>query len=634
MGLQERNEELYRREYGERTEDFRTPYDPESVDATSPVRFGEEPWTASEPSAKVPVRYRVSRFLSRHRKGLLYGIVGFLTLGSLVVALSFRSFLFAEERVTVVLSGPTDVASAESVSYSVRWANDNPIGVGDLELAVEFPEEFRPDARTGMTVSGNTATIAIGDIGKRSRGEESISGKFYGSRGSLLRLRAIARFTPIGISGRYETDSHVGVTIVSSPLSFDFVTPRKIAPGSEAPYVISYRNDGDIEFRNLQVRVSYPDAFHLDSAVPSPIGSDPVWGIGTLAPGGTGEIRILGTLEGDGERSASVIAEVGVPQGDGSLLVLERIERLTTIVVPPLSITQTVSGKKTLVAHPGDRLDYRFDYANTGDIGLRDVIVSVEVDPELLDMSSFSFGASGGSYDANTRMATWKASDVPDFASLGPGRKGTVGFTVSIRNDIGSGADLIVRTVARIDSPDVPFSVGADKIVASDALDVRIGAEASLSASASFDDPVLPGYGPMPPKVGQATGYAMRLRVTNSFNELVRATVTMTVPTGVRYMGKKMPESASVDYNERTGKLVWNIGTIEGGGSAVRELVIAVELVPGPDLEGKQATLLRDMTLEGTDAFTDEPISVDFGRLTADIRDASGMSLGTGIIVP
>jgi hypothetical protein len=149
-------------------------------------------------------------------------------------------------------------------------------------------------------------------------------------------------------------------------------------------------------------------------------------------------------------------------------------------------------------------------------------------------------------------------------------------------------------------------------------LEVRVGADASLVPSVSYDDPAFPGYGPMPSEVGKETGYALRFRVTNPFGDLVGAKMTATIPTDIRYSGKRWPDSESLEYNERTGRLVWNIGTIVGGGT-VRELAIPVSVTPGPNLVGKGAELLQGAVLEGVDAFTEKEVRVESGALIVDV---------------
>ncbi|NTW30817.1 MAG: hypothetical protein HGA33_06050 [Candidatus Moranbacteria bacterium] len=633
MALEDLNEEVHRRDF-DGGDGFRTEYDPGSTSREEKITFNEGGWDGSQIPDRTTYRTMVAAFVSRHRKQILLGMVGIVIVVAALNYTFFRSVLFAGERVRTETTGPTDVASAESVNYTVHWMNDNVLGVKGLEIVLVFPEEFRPDSLPGMTISGNTATVSVGDVKGGATGNIRFSGKFYGSRGSLTYFRSVAQFTPTGLSGRYESESRFGVTIVSSPLSFDLVAPQEAASGNETEYVISYRNDGDIAFQNLRVRITYPDGFRFNQANPVPTEGETLWNIGGLSPNTGGNIHIRGLLTGGNNQAKTAIVEIGTLQGDGTFLAYDRKDRSTRIIASPLTISQKVGGKKDLTASPGEKLSYQLDYVNAGDIGLRDVIITVEVNAALLDVSQLSLGSGAGSYDVRRGVITWKASDIPNLARLEPRQGGMIQFTVPVRSDIDSGQGLVVRTVAKIDSPDVPFTSQANKVIASDALDVRIGAGARLDAYVSYADAVLPGFGPIPPKVGQETGYTLRFRVTNFLNDLSGTRVVATIPNGARYTGKKSPDTDAVSYNERTGQLIWDIGTMVGGGKSTRELLIQISSVPGPDSVGKQPIILQDSVLEGLDTFTKSSVSVSTGSRMLHDGEGSGVMKGKDIVVP
>jgi len=628
MALQDLNENINRRDY-DGGKDFHTRYDPETASGTGKITFDEGPWDAPQKSVRPTFRKRIFGFLKRNRKKILYSFAGFLVVAIAVGVVFSRPLLFSEGRVTAELVGPTDVASAESVSYPVHWSNDNVLGARNLEILITFPQEFRPDAAPGMTVSGNTATIAVGDVESRSSGDVNFSGKFYGSRGAHVSFRTVVRFTPVGLSGRFESESVFAVSIVASPLSLDVTAPQEATSGGGVEYVVTYRNNGDTVSQNLRVKLTYPEGFRFDQADPTPVDGDSVFKVGQLSPNSGGAIRVKGALTGSNDQSRTVVAEIGIPQGDGSFLSYDRKERLTRVIVPPLSISQTVNGKTDLVASPGETLSYEIGYENSGSGALRDVTVAMEVSPDLLDVSRLSFdNGNGGSYDSEKKTIAWKAVAIPALARLEPKQKGMIRFSVPIRSDIAPGKGLVARTVVSIDSPDIPTRTGTDRFVANSSLGVRIGADARLDASVSYVNAAFPGYGPIPPKVGQETGYVIRFLVTNSLNDLSGVKVTATIPSGVKYAGKKFPDSEQVAYDGQSGKLVWDIGAMKGGEKTTRELVVPVSIVPGPDLVGKQPVLLQDAVLEGSDLFTKNPIGMSSGPKTTTVQDGSGMPPG------
>jgi len=62
---------------------------------------------------------------------------------------------------------------------------------------------------------------------------------------------------------------------------------------------------------------------------------------------------------------------------------------------------------------------YVIDYKNNGNIAMEDVIITEEIDSNVLDFSKLEL--KGGAYDASKKIITWKASGIPGLANLAPG---------------------------------------------------------------------------------------------------------------------------------------------------------------------------------------------------------------------
>ncbi|MBP9751402.1 MAG: hypothetical protein KBD19_00895 [Candidatus Moranbacteria bacterium] len=634
MGLQDLNEDIYARNYegGRKTH---TEFEPGNQ-ASGNVEFGMDRWGVSKISAPETFQSKVRDFFMTKWKWFMIGLLSLFFIVFVANLAFIRGMLFTEDRVSLEIVGPKEVASSETVEYVVRYKNENMLPMGDVELLFSYPESFRMDDSQGATVSGNSAKIVLGTVDGRSGGEARFSGKFYGSKGSLAYFKAILVFAPSGISGRFERQAQAGVTIASSPIVLEVSAPQEVASGNEVEYVFAYRNDSDLSFSNLRIQAEYPQNFRFNSSEPRSIDGDASWRLGNLLPRATGEIRVRGVITGNRDEAKVVRVSLGVLQGDDTLLSYDRKERLTRIVVSPLSITQTVNGKTDISVNPGDSLNYEIQYSNDGDIGLRDVIITVEVNAAYLDMTKLRMA--GGSYDTARSVITWKAPDLPELSRLEPKKGGKVTFTTFVRSDIGvsgeAGKHLSVRTIAKIDSPDIPFSNPSNKVIASNALETRIGSTVDYQVSGYHFDTALPNAGSIPPKVGEETTYTLRFKVTNYLNDIARAKVTATLPTGVRYTGKKIPESEPISYNERTGHLIWDIGSMWGGGKTTKEIAFQVAIVPGLNEIGTSPTILLDSVFEAEDTFTKKSIRVESGSKTTNLKDDVNLSESGFNVVP
>lgn len=634
MGLQDLNENIYRRDY-ENDRKTHSDFAP-GMDASGGVEFGASRWELSAAPVKKTIWSGARDFFAMKWKWIIIGLSSLLFL-VLIVNLAFiRGMLFTDDRVSLEIAGPKEVASAETVQFVVRYGNGNMLPMNDAELTFAFPESFRLERSDGMIVSGNSATVSLDSVNGRAGGEVKLSGKFYGSKGSLAYLKATFRFTPSGTSSRYDRETQVGVTIASSPLSLEVSAPQEIASGNEIEYVFAYRNDSDLSFSNLRIKAEYPQNFRFNSAEPRPSDAENSWRLGNLLPHAQGEIRVRGVVTGNRDEAKVIRASLGVLQGDDTFFAYDQRERLTRIVASPLSISQTVNGKTDISVNPGDVLNYEIRYSNDGDIGLRDLIVTVEVNAAFLDVTKLR--TTGGAYDVSRSVIVWKASDFPELTRLEPRQGGRVNFSIPVRGDVGvsgeAGKHLSVRTLAKIDSPDIPFSSPSSKIIASNALEVRIGSIVDYDVSGYHFDAALPNAGPIPPKSGFETTYTLRFKITNYLNDLSRAKVTATLPTNVRYTGKKSPESDALSYNERTGQLVWDIGSMWGGGKSSREIAIQVGITPGPNEIGQAPTILIGSVFEAEDTYTKNSIRIERGEKTTNLQEDTSLSDSSANVVP
>lgn len=633
MSLQELNDKLHGRElHLDRTREH-TAYDPgtEQENPETVAQFQEtEVWREPTVPSQEAVAADFAKQQRRRKIALIIGgIAGLILLGGIVFKI--RSMLFSEERVELGISGPKNVASAESVTFTVSYANDNLASLDDAVLILSYPESFHPEAGGKARITGLRAEIPLGTIGANAHGKADISGKFYGSKGELGYLKGALRFTRGSLSDTLEKTAQFGVNVASSPVSLEITAPLELASGQEMVYVIDYGNLGDMAFSNLRIKMDYPEGFSFVSAEPRPSEGDAVWYVGNLAGNASSKITIRGVLSGTRDEAKKVRGMIGYFQGDGNFVSYNANERQTRMIASPLTIYQTVNGATDVNAKPGDELRYVIRYRNEGVIGMRDIIVTAELDSAYLDFSRLKL--SQGAYDAARKMIVWKASDVPSFSRLEPGEEGELSFSIPIFDSIvltGNEKNLSVRSITKIDSPDVPTPIGANKVIGSNTLFVKLSSLATIDLKGFYQDATLPNTGPIPPVVGQETTYTLHLVLGNSSNDLTGAKATVALPTGVAYKGKSLPGNETVAFNDRTNELVWEVGTLSPG--AKREIIFRIGVTPAPSQAGKEVTLVNGVVFTSEDSFTGQDVRVNKGAKTNFLpEDASVGALGSQV---
>lgn len=627
MGLEDLNEKLHGRDMHLDRARQHTPYDPGqgAIDPDMQSEFQKtETWSAplgGNPSSAEEILFAdiSTRKRRRHIAFVLGGIALLMLLGGLVFKV--RTMLFSEERVKVTINGPKGVASAEDTTFTVAYANDNWAGLSNATLIFSYPESFHPEPGSTAETKGFLIEVPIGNIDANTASKKDFSGKFYGSKGDLASLKVTLRYTPKGIATIFEKTAQIAVNVATSPLSLEITAPLEIATSQDVEYVINYGNVSDLPFSNLRVKAEYPDGFQFVSAEPRPSEGESVWYIGNLNARAEGKIVVRGVLSGARDEYKQIRGMIGFFGGDGKFVAYAENERQTRMRASLFSLSQTVNGLTDITVSPGETLRYVIRYKNESDIGMRDAIVTLEINPTLLDMTRLSMDK--GSYDASRKLITWKASDIPGLGKIDPGASGEIVFSVPVVATLPAGSERnpAIRSVAKIDSPDIPATLGANKIVGSNMLLVKLSSLISIDMSALYNETPFQNTGPFPPRVGQETSYVIRVKLANISNDFKDARLSFILPTSVRYAGTFAPAGETIHFNERTNELVWELGTVAQTKGASRDLFFQISATPAPNTVGKPLILMNSATLTAKDTFTGKDIRVEKEEVNSFLRD-------------
>ncbi len=630
MSLEELNNKLHSR--GFHADRIHTPdsFGPEGVQSeTSPLALGQtEAWKDVEVQKAESASKKL--FQKKHLRFTIVALCGITLLSLIALAFGYRSSLFKEENLAVNFTGPASVESNERVTFILEYSNDNWVALENAVIVFEYPETFHPDTLTDFVLNGKThaeKSLAEG-IPSRGQGKVILSGKFFGSRGERVVVSGGLRYSPGGLTSSFEKRVKNDVRIASSPLFFEVNAPGEIVSDQEVQYEIRYGNNGGTPFSNLRVKLEYPEGFTFTDAEPQPLEGNATWALDTLAPRGEGKIVVRGRLHGERDQQKWLHGEIGIPQGDGSFVSYAEHEGKIHVVASPFSITQTVNSGN-LIVNPGEPLSYTIEYRNDGNIGVRDAILTMEIDSPYVDFSTLTFpGNMRGAYIQSKKSIAWKASDLPALSRVEPGQGGSASFNIRVYDDLRKrfpeARELHIQSVAKIDSPDIPALNGLTKVVASSGLAIRVNTAVTATIQAYYQDAVFPNTGPMPPVLGQETTYTIHFAVMNTFNDVENAKVNIFLPTGIRYTGKRSPESERMMFNNRSNELSWDLGTV-GAGTA-RELVFQVAVTPDPVSVGHEVLLLSSGLFTGRDTYTGKDIRIEKEKKTNNIPEDSSVT--------
>ncbi len=568
------------------------------------------------------------------KKAVKWGVIALGAISvftvSVFAVINYIQGSFREERVAVSIEGPQQADSGKFLIYEINFKNDNRDSLEDAVLRVNYPEGFRPEQSPNFEPEGETTgSFRLGKIPGGGAGKLVLNGRAYSPRGESIVIKANLNYMPSSLSSTFSARNQIVLDITSSPVDLEIMAPQNMASGDALDYLITYKNNGQKDMENLIIRMDYPGGFVFSTASPKVSESDNVWHIGRLSAGQEGKIVVSGKMEGARDEIKNARVFIGVA-GQNQFSAYSESKTETKIAASPLSISQLVNNKDSLVANAGETLRFQIEYKNESDVGYRDVIVTEKLQSPVLDYTTLQM--KGGTFDQNNSMITWKASDYPQLKFLGPGQGGMIDFSIRIKAVIpvenANDRNFVISSVAKIDSADIPTPIQMNKIVAGNKIDIKVNSKLILDAKGFYNDSLIPNSGPIPPVSGQETTYTIRWKTANVSNEVTGARVEAVLPTGVTYAGKLSPEGAHLTYNERNNSIIWDLGTLAAGSGIINtspEVAFQVKFVPSPNQIGSTPDLIGSAVFSAKDAFTGENLSFVAEKKTTALREDEGI---------
>lgn len=565
-------------------------------------------------------RFQIN-WLTEDRRKAVYAtsiVLGVIVAGVLVffVLNKLKQTAFSEKNVIITVEGMTSTDSAREVEYVIKCKNKNRVALKKTEFILNHSENFYPNESESLKkINARSSRLEIGDIKSFGSKEIKISGKFYASENYTVYLQPVLKYEPSNFSSFFESSAQLGVKITNSPVDLVINAPREGIDESTIEYEINYENRGGQNLSSLNLRLEYPDGFIFQSAVPNPVSGDNTWHIGDLSTGAKGSVKIKGRLDGEQYDVKLIRATIFKNENNNSEIIYAKSEGVTKMVVPPLAVSHKINGKNSGNVNLGDNLNFVITYSNRGDIGLKDIIIKLKIDSQLIDYENLDLES--GAYNSTNKDITWKAADIANLQKLEPGNGGEIKLKIPLKEkvDISSGNDknFSIESIVTIDSSDVAFhSLGNSKNI-SNTIVSKLNSRVILDSGIYFQDDDIENHGPIPQKVGEETTYAVSWKITNVSNDISDVVVSAFLPTGVSWKDFIVPKDENITFNQRTNEIIWKIDKLESGTgilSGQRSVKFKIGLTPEINQVRESVSLLYKTKLTGKDDFTGNVVDV------------------------
>lgn len=613
MGLKDINQNLYRPDSGiEKRGHEQSEFDPAYAKSVSGENFLEKKnkWATQEKGLN-----------SAQRRIVWIGLiaVSIIAIFSIVAVLvyKYKNSAFTEDKVLIEIDGPKSADSNQMLKYKIRYKNLNRVELKNAEIYLNYSENFQPEGNNAKfeAINSSNGKISIGNIKSKEENEVEFSGKIYAPEETNVYLNAKLSYYPSNFNSNFSIEKKINILVKSSPIILEVSAPTEAASGNDIEYVIDFKNRSTKRFSDLRLKVEYASGFTFQSASPSPSEGNNFWYIGSLEENQSGKVKIQGNLEGLRNEAKSIKVIMGaIDNTSGKFLSFSEREKRTKIATSPFYIMQRVNGLRDLSVNTGDNLNYVVEFKNEGNIGLSKSIIEVEIKSKALDFPKIEI-ADGGYYDGALNKIIWKAVDIPRLANLQPGQTGLVKFSIPILEEVpvsnSQDKNFAIVSIATIDSPDVPTPIGSNKIISSNRIELKLNSDVILETKGFYTDSSISNIGPIMPTVGQETTYTIHWLVSNKYNNVSGVRVESSLPTGVKWTGKTLPESEKLTFNERTNSLVWDIGNLTNAIGILepkREVIFQISITPQSYQFDKEIPLVNKSIITVQDQFTSKEL--------------------------
>lgn len=545
---------------------------------------------------------------------VLGGIAGYMFFGS-----------GGKEELDLRITVAEELSRGVPADLVVHIQNSSGSDLADAQISLALPDNV---IFVGVPGSRTVENRAIGTLRAGELKKETFTVMAVDGENTVAQFKAALSYVPGALRSRFEKAVLQDVVIAAAGIDLSLSIPGKVLSGEQFTTEVTYKNNSQINFEEVELLFKYPFGFTFDSAdVPAASTAGTTWKIGTLAPNATGTIKIKGHFVGSDNAQFDLSAALNALVGEARYDVAANTAS-ATLSPSPISLRIDVDGGSSRPITAGQIVTYRITYTNNTDIPLKDVIVTAKPIGEMFDLRTIN---SQGVLRASDNSIVWNASRAPDLASLVPGATGVVNFSIATKPIFPitrlSSKNFTVSVRAQAESKTVPANFSSERSLGIGEITTKMRGALGFVATALYRDAAsgIVNAGALPVRVGQKTQFTVHWILKNTSTDVTGVKLATSLGPNVRYTGvfKSSTGEAPV-YNERTQEFSWAVPSIsatKGIISSPVELIFQIEIIPALDQIGEYPQLVGPVTGSYFDSFVEETRELKEEQITLALPD-------------
>ena len=591
----------------------------EHRDTFSDVRMKDIPdvWEKEEnlPNFKENFFLKTSMF----KKFFIFSICFF------IFAVAYGGYVFfvgsntvSNENIDIAVLGNTFTAGGEELPLQVNITNKNNSALELTDLLVEYPKSSSGDSAKEMErYRASLGTIPAGGIKN-----ENVKVTLFGEQGSVRQIKISIEYRVEGSNAIFVKDKLYEVNINSTPIDLSVNAPTEISPNQDINLNIGATLNATKSASKILLKVDYPLGFVFVSAKPMPSFGNNIWNLGDLSPGALRNISVLGKMTDvfDGEEKTFRIWS-GVQSGADKAaigVVFNSVGHTVLIKKSSIEAKLYINGvyQREYATDSKTTVQGEIRYANNLDTKINDFEIRAKISGNAGNKRTIN--APQGFYNSLQDVIIWDKNSQSNFATINPGDSGSVTFSIAplslFSSALGILKEPLINIVVSVVGKQAIDGYSPKDLGSSESKIIRIISDVGFASKMLYYSGPFSNTGPIPPKVEKETTYTVVWNLSNTANNINKATVHSTLPPWVNFVGSISPPTEDLIYNPSTKEIVWNIGSIQSGTGITEtghEVAFQVAFIPSLSQLGSAPVIINDAILTGHDDFAKVDVRVN-----------------------
>jgi hypothetical protein len=542
-------------------------------------------------------------------------------------SIGFDNSSISPDNVVIEINAPSSVSAGDSATFNINISNKNKVALQDAELVVVYPEGTRESKNTGKELRQQREII--GNIPANGQAEIRTEATLFGERGDMNEISVQLEYRVEDSSAIFLATNTEIVEISEAPISLEISSPTEASINEEFRMNVIVTSNAARTLNDVVLIGDYPFGFNPESIEPEPDYRQYVWRLGDIEPGEKTEIQILGRFsdvsasDQQAFRFDAGTARTGDNTQIGTLFASQDI--IVNLREAFINVGLNLDTQENL-SRNNLSISGEIDWRSNLDSSVRGGKILATISGSALDSNSIT-SQDGLIRNLDGNTITWNSRTTESLITINPDNSGRQRFGLDTINS---------ETLASItENPTVDISIRMEALSSNDSSlpdtvttniqrQIKVPTVAGVEIETLYDEGPFANSGPVPPQADQTTSYTLHLSLTNTTNEITNASFQAAVPAYVEMGNGISPANANVSYNDISGRLTWDIGSIPAGAGftqPAKEVYIQIQFTPTSSQTGSTVRLLADPSVTGTDSFTGKMIQMRRINVPTSSRD-------------